>query len=97
MIRSSLNVKDKEYIYIRSGLILLAKVSELFPTYAKEGDILLQILTQIQLNENKRPDLQIMAKSLITILKKRSTIWIDNRPPLSKPKIETKKSESDLR
>ena len=73
-------MKDREYIYIRSGLILLAKVSEHFPSRAKEGDQLVTVVQQLQAQETQRGDLQIMAKSLLTILKKRADSWLNDSP-----------------
>lgn len=80
IIRASLTVKDREYIYIRSGLILLAKVSEQFPSRAKEGDQLIALVEKLQAQETQRGDLQIMAKSLLTILKKRADSWFNDSP-----------------
>lgn len=80
VIRASLTVKDREYIYIRSGLILLAKMSEQFPSRAKEGDQLIALVEKLQALETQRGDLQIMAKSLLTILKKRADSWFNDSP-----------------
>jgi THO complex subunit 2 len=80
IVRASLKVGDREYIYIRSGLILMARVSEQFPSRAKEGDQLIALVTQLIAAEKDRGDLQVMGKSLLTILKKRADLWLNDSP-----------------
>jgi len=94
VIKASFKVSDREYIYIRSGLVLLAKVSEQFPSRAKEGDQLIVLVEQMVAQETKRGDLQIMAKSLITILKKRADSWLNDSP---QRKIAAMKKEAAAR
>ncbi|KAJ1415485.1 transcription factor/nuclear export subunit protein 2-domain-containing protein, partial [Ochromonadaceae sp. CCMP2298] len=87
VLRASLHVPDGEYIYIRAGLILLARVSDHFPSRVREGDELLLLVQGLVDRETQRADLQIMAKSLLTILKKRAPLWLDDLPKGAKRKV----------
>jgi len=59
VIKASFKVSDREYIYIRSGLVLLAKVSEQFPSRAKEGDLLIALVEQMVVQEwYRRPSVE---------------------------------------
>eukprot|EP01034_Spumella_vulgaris_P032254 gene32255-39826_t len=71
------SLAGKEYMYVRCALLVLSKVNAQFPTRAVEGRKLLQRVELLQIEEKNREDLQTMAKSLSTMLKR--TAWIDEK------------------
>ena len=77
-------ISAKEFIYIRTALIFLTKVSPQFPFLKSEGNKLLQRLQKLEKDEKERGDLQLLAKSVITILKQNCSGWFDDEPPSAK-------------
>ena len=73
-LMASLN--SKEYMHIRSAMILMSRVSSQYPSRAIGGQDLLERVERIEKEENTRVDLKLMAKSLCSILKKQSAMWI---------------------
>lgn len=71
-------LKSKEYMYIRSSLVLLSNIAQNFPSGRKIGNVILETVEGLEKEETGRSDLALMAKSLSTILKKRSSMWIDD-------------------
>ena len=71
-------VKSKEYMHIRSSLVLLSKIADSFPTRKKYGTMVMEAVEALEKEETGRSDLSLMAKSLGTILRKRSATWIDD-------------------
>lgn len=67
-------LSSKEYIYIRNALLVLSKINAHFPFYQTEGQLVLQQL-ELLLKE-EREDLQMMARSIHTLLKKQANAWI---------------------
>jgi hypothetical protein len=65
----------KEYMFIRSALILLSKVAPEFPILQSLGQPHLQRVQSIESAEDGRGDLKLMAKSLMSLLKKYSAQW----------------------
>jgi len=80
-------LSNKEYMYIRSSLIFLSKVSSQFPSQASEGKKLLHLIERLRVQEkqNDRGDLQTMALSLSTLMARNSTAWM--RDPSDKDEI----------
>lgn len=72
-------------MHIRSSLVLLSKIAFAFPTRKKIGDQVLETVETLEREEKEgdRSDLSLMAKSLVTILRKRSATWIDDDKKIS--------------
>ncbi len=87
-------LKSKEYMHIRSSLVLLSKIAESFPTRKKYGTMVLEAVDTLEKEETGRSDLSLMAKSLGTILRKRSTTWIDDEKKGPDAAKESKQSGS---
>lgn len=69
-----------EYMHIRSALIFLSRIEDVFPLTVSIGQELTVDLLKLEKEEIKRVDLQIMAKSLSTMFKRRSPSWIADIP-----------------
>lgn len=67
-----------DYIYVRSGLITLSKISSVFPHYVSHGKSLVAALDDLITREVKREDLQIMARSVSVVFRKKNNNWIDD-------------------
>ena len=73
-------LNSREYIYIRSSLIFLTKLSNSlhYPTIARDGIELLARVQRLE-SQEKRVDLQVMSRSLAAVLKKQSRDWVDDK------------------
>eukprot|EP01035_Chromulina_nebulosa_P018828 gene18828-24607_t len=69
---------SEEYMHIRSALLFLSKVSGNFPCLSSCAEDLMNRLVEIEKRESKRPDLQVMAKSLWAMLKGRLPFCIND-------------------
>ncbi|RYG58819.1 hypothetical protein EON64_20900, partial [archaeon] len=89
----------QDYIYVRSGLITLSKISASFPHYASHGKKLVAALDELIAREAKREDLQIMARSVSVVFRRKNTNWIDDigcqDVPAEQP-IQFAQAEEDL-
>jgi THO complex subunit 2 len=74
-------LNSTDYIHIRSALIFLTKVSgsSQYPTIAKDGLLIIEEVTALEIREKSRVDLQIMAKSLGAMLQRQSRDWLDEK------------------
>jgi hypothetical protein len=90
-------INGKEYMYIRSSFVMIAKISAHFPFYKKEGNALLKRVEQLVKEESEREDLQIMARSLIIPLKKNQSSWFFDSlsVPLSTSSVISSKSMTE--
>lgn len=71
-------IESKEYMIIRSSMVLLSKVAMNFPSRRKVGVVVLEAVENLEKAETGRSDLSLMAKSLTTMLKRRLPTWIDD-------------------
>jgi THO complex subunit 2 len=74
-----------EYMYLRSALVFLNHISSNFPTKLSIGQELIHDIEKLEKRETKRPDLQVMAKSVWAMMKRRSSSWKNDLPPGSAP------------
>ena len=73
-------IESKEYMIIRSSMVLLSKIIQNFPSRRKVGTAVLDAVEILQKAETGRSDLALMAKSLTTMLKRSAGSWIDDEP-----------------
>lgn len=66
-------LEGADYIYIRSGLVLLTKISPHYPLYPAEGVAMTEAIQTVM--GDKREDIKIMGRSVHVVLKKRSVLW----------------------
>lgn len=85
-------LKSTEYMHIRSALVFLSKVGQNFPSKMMAGKAILARVEQIEKDEKERGDLQLMAKSLLAILRRRMTAWFDDEPKDKKNPISSQAS-----
>lgn len=71
-------IESKEYMIIRSSMVLLSKAAMNFPSRRKVGMVVLEAVENLEKAETGRSDLSLMAKSLTTMLKRRMPAWIDD-------------------
>eukprot|EP01031_Cornospumella_fuschlensis_P026855 gene26855-32454_t len=83
----------RDYIYVRSGLITLSKISPSFPHYASHGKKLIATLDALISREAKREDLQIMARSVSVVFRRKNTNWVDDSVGQSLPEEENTRHE----
>lgn len=72
---------SSEYIHLRSALIFLTQISQYFPVNTSTGDEILKDIEKLEKQEVKRPDLQVMAKSVWALMKRRSISWKNDSAP----------------
>eukprot|EP01031_Cornospumella_fuschlensis_P030654 gene30654-37039_t len=83
----------RDYIYVRSGLITLSKISPSFPHYASHGKKLVAALDALISREVNREDLQIMARSVSVVFRRKNTSWVDDTVGQSLPEEEITRDE----
>ncbi len=65
-------------MHIRSALVFLSKVGENYPSRVSAGKAILGRVEQLEKDEKDRGDLQLMARSLLIIFKRRQNAWVDD-------------------
>jgi THO complex subunit 2 len=95
-------LNSNEYMHIRSSLVFLVKVSDNFPIWYSGGKELLERVELLDAQEEERPDLQLMSRSLKAILMMRAKEWLDEsgakvqQPRRSAPKVVSAPSVKEV-
>ena len=71
------SLQNNEYMYIRSGLVLLTKVQGQYPARFLGGMAILKRVQEIEKKETDRKDLQLMAKMVGLQLSKDRSNWLN--------------------
>lgn len=92
-------LKSSEYMNTRTGLVMLTRIVEFFPTQPKFGNKLLKVLAPFQDESSSRPDLRASANAYSTMLLKARDEgkWVEEDAAVAKARAEKEKAAAEER
>jgi THO complex subunit 2 len=92
-------LKSTEYMHTRTGLVVLTRIVEVFPTRPRLGNKLLRVLSPLQGESSPFPDIRASANAYGTmVLKARDEgKWVEEDAAVAKARAEKEKAATEAR
>jgi THO complex subunit 2 len=92
-------LKSAEYIHTRTGLVVLSRLVDIFPTGPSLGNKLLQVLEPLQDESSSRPDIRASASAYGMMLAKARDDgkWVEEDENAAKERAEKEKEAAEER
>eukprot|EP00934_Nitzschia_sp_Nitz4_P002160 Nitzschia sp. Nitz4//scaffold8_size234185//228061//232728//NITZ4_001309-RA/size234185-processed-gene-0.358-mRNA-1//1//CDS//3329559962//2160//frame0 len=92
-------LQSTDYMHLRTGLLILTRVVEVFPTRPKLGNKLFKVLRPLQDEDSDRPDIRAAATAYGTMLLKARDDgkWIEEDASVAKARAEKEKAAAEER
>ncbi|KAL3912544.1 MAG: hypothetical protein SGARI_001101 [Bacillariaceae sp.] len=92
-------LRSKEYMHMRTGLVMLTRLVEVFPTRPSVGNKLLEALEPLQDESTSRPDIRASANAYgMLLLKARDDgKWVEEDEAVAKARADKEKAAAEQR